>query len=116
MLNSPRKSDPAVEAVVPRSFLRKRIGSLAIESMNWDTEENVDLKGSLGYEVLKRPASKKSKAETATDALPKEKSLVKDQPRDHDDVGRKPWLQLKTTVAKNLPGLTFVAAMTKRTR
>jgi len=103
MLNSPKKTDPAV-AAVPRSFLRKRPGSLALEptpSMSWDKEvSNVDLKGALGYEVLKRPAAKKSKAEPATDALPKAVSLVKDQPRDHDDVSRKPWLQLKTTVAK----------------
>jgi hypothetical protein len=72
MLNSLKKSDPTVAAIVPRSFLRKRPGSLALEptpSMSWDKEEsNVDLKGALGYEeVLKRPAAKKIKAEPATD-------------------------------------------------
>ena len=111
MLNSPKKTDPAV-AAVPRSFLRKRPGSLALEptpSMSWDTEvSNVDLKGALGYEVLKRPAAKRSKAEPATNALPKAVSLVKDPLRDHDDAhddapddaSRTPWFKLKTTVAK----------------
>jgi hypothetical protein len=104
MISSPKKTDPEDAAIVPRSFLRKRIGSLAMEptsSMDWGKEEsNVDLKGALGYEVLKRPAAKKSKAEPATAALPKAVSLVKDQPGDHDDDSRTPWHQLKTTVAK----------------
>ena len=104
MLNSPKKSDPAVAAPVPRSYLRKLHGSHVSEpmpSMSWEQEEsNVDLKGSLGYEVLKRPAVKKSKPEPATDALPKDTSLLKEKSRDQEDVSRKPWLQLKTTVAK----------------
>ena len=106
MISSPKKTDPAVAADVPKSFLRKRIGSLATEptpSMKWNKEEsNVDLKGALGYEeVLKRPAAKKVKSEPANGALPKAESLVKDQPRAQDDVSQKPWLQLKTTFAKN---------------
>ena len=105
MISSPKKTDPAVAADVPKSFLRKRIGSLATEpmpSMEWKKDEsNVDLKGALGYEeVLKRPAAKKGKVEPATDALPKAESLAKEKPHD-DDASQKPWLQLKTTFGKS---------------
>jgi hypothetical protein len=91
MLSSPQKAKQDDASNAPKSFLRKRLctSSNAVPCSTWSNEEgNFDLKGSLGYDVCKRPATKESKV----DALPKaDDSLAKD---------RTPWLKLGKTIGK----------------
>lgn len=95
MLNSPQKTPEEASDGQRRSFLRKRlkVSAGASSATSWSMgDANLELKGSLGYEACKKPATSLKKS------APLSKESV---PADVGDSSRNPWFQLKKTVGKN---------------